>query len=137
MITNKGDSREEECMHLMRCLAFFRAKFHFTLYAQHISGTRNDLADALSRDRLHYFMTNHPNVRTLGELCLHAIHPCGKRGIVSEQTVRLDRQYHNSCGVPIKIEVMMKNNSGLKCVYYNAWVFGQGQPSQAGWMPKH
>lgn len=35
---NKGDSREEECMHLMRYLAFFQAKFNFTLYAQHIKG---------------------------------------------------------------------------------------------------
>ena len=58
-IINKGDSRDAECMHLMRCLAFFQAKFHFTLYAQHISGSLNDLADALSRDRLHYFMANH------------------------------------------------------------------------------
>ena len=61
-IINKGDSREE-CMHLMRCLAFFRAKFNFTLYAQHIKGSLNDLADALSRDRLHYFMANYPQAQ--------------------------------------------------------------------------
>ena len=59
-IINKGNSWEVECIHLMRCLAFFRAKFHFTLYTQHISGSLNDLADALSRDRLQYFMANHP-----------------------------------------------------------------------------
>ena len=37
-----------------------RAKFHFTLYAQHISGSLNDPADVLSRDRLQYFMANNP-----------------------------------------------------------------------------
>ena len=63
-IIDKGDSREEECMYLMWSLAFFRAKFNITLYAQHIKGSLNDLADALSCDRLHYFMTNYPHVQS-------------------------------------------------------------------------
>lgn len=31
---NEGDS-QEECVHLMRYLAFFRNKFNFILYTQH------------------------------------------------------------------------------------------------------
>lgn len=59
-IINKGDSREADCMHLVRCLAFLRAKFHFALYGEHVSGSLNELADALSRDKMQYFLNNYP-----------------------------------------------------------------------------
>lgn len=48
-ILNWGNSQDPEAMHLMRCLAFIKAKFQFALFATHIKGTNNDLADALSR----------------------------------------------------------------------------------------
>ena len=50
-------------MHLMRCLAFLRAKFQFNLFSTHISGVDNDLADALSRDNLWYFKQYHPHAQ--------------------------------------------------------------------------
>ena len=59
-ILNKGDCKEPQAMHLMRCLAFLKAKFQFSLFATHISGVNNDLADALSRDNLQYFLSHHP-----------------------------------------------------------------------------
>ena len=62
-IINKGDSKDPDCMHLIRCLTFFRAKFHFALHAQHVSWTLNELADALSRDKLQYFVDNYPQAQ--------------------------------------------------------------------------
>ena len=59
-IVNKGDSREAEAMHLLRCLAFLKAKFQFALYCNHIQGARNELADALSRDRVQLFLSHCP-----------------------------------------------------------------------------
>lgn len=44
-IINQGN---QEVMHLMRCLAFVAAKFQFYLFATHIKGVNNTLADALS-----------------------------------------------------------------------------------------
>ena len=58
-ILSKGDCKEPQAMHLMRCLAFLKAKFQFSLFASHISGINNDLADALSRDNLQYFLSHH------------------------------------------------------------------------------
>ena len=54
-ILNWGNSQDPDVMHLMRCLAFIKAKFQFYLFASHIPGIKNDLADALSRDNLRYF----------------------------------------------------------------------------------
>jgi len=53
-IINLGSCKDPEVMHLMRCLMFFMAKFQFSMYATHIAGSENSLADALSRDRLAY-----------------------------------------------------------------------------------
>ena len=60
---NKGDCKEPDSMHLMRCLAFLRAKFQFNLFSTHVSGVDNDLADALSRDNLWYFKQYHPHAQ--------------------------------------------------------------------------
>ena len=57
---NWGSGKNPEAMHLMRCLAFFMAKFQFTLVARHIPGTSNVLADALSRGNLSLFLSLYP-----------------------------------------------------------------------------
>ena len=59
VIINKGDSKEPEAMHLVRCLAFLKAKFQFSLVSSHIKGINNELADALSRDNVHYFLLHY------------------------------------------------------------------------------
>ena len=59
-IINWGNSQDQEVMHLMRCLAFIQAKFQFSMFASHIKGSNNDLADALSRDNKSYFLSHHP-----------------------------------------------------------------------------
>ncbi len=46
-------------MHLMRCLAFIEATIPLTIVAEHIRGTENVVADALSRNKLdmaHFLM---------------------------------------------------------------------------------
>ena len=59
-VLNSGNSRNPELMHFMRCLSFFMAKFQFTLRASHIAGSKNVLADALSRNNVDQFLLLHP-----------------------------------------------------------------------------
>ena len=62
-IVNWGDSKVPEVMHLMRCLAFIMAKYQFYLFATHIKGSNNRLADALSRNRHLYFLNSVPQAQ--------------------------------------------------------------------------
>ena len=59
-IINQGTCRDQEAMHLMRCLAFIAAMFQVDFYAQHIKGVANSIADALSRDHMSLFRSQHP-----------------------------------------------------------------------------
>ena len=54
-ILNHGYSRDANVMHLMRCLHFIAARFNFRVSAEHIPGSLNTAADALSRNSLHIF----------------------------------------------------------------------------------
>ena len=56
---NGGYSKENDIMHLLRCL-FFSASFKFKIYAKHILGKHNQLADALSRNNLRLFQELRP-----------------------------------------------------------------------------
>ena len=60
-ILNQGYSRDPEVMHLMRCLHFITAQFNFRVTAEHIQGTLNTAADALSRNSLHTFKVLMPH----------------------------------------------------------------------------
>lgn len=60
-ILNRGYSRDPEVMHLMRCLHFITARFNFRVTAEHIQGTLNTAADALSRNSLHTFKVLMPH----------------------------------------------------------------------------
>lgn len=62
-VVNMGDSKEPDAMHLLKCWAFLKAKFQFSLFSSHIRGVDNALADALSRDNLQHFMCHHPQVQ--------------------------------------------------------------------------
>ena len=64
-IVNKGISRDSEVMHLVRCLAFFTAKYQFYLVASHIQGVSNVRADALSRNNHSLFQVLHPQASPL------------------------------------------------------------------------
>ena len=64
-IINHGSSRDQDIMHLMRCLAFIAAKFEFHIWAQHIKGVDNTLADVLSRNNLHLFTSLHSQASQL------------------------------------------------------------------------
>ena len=71
-VLNRGYGREPDIMHLMCCLFFFSAHFHFRLIAKHIPGKQNILVDALSRDHLSlfrstvflYFCSLHPQANS-------------------------------------------------------------------------
>ena len=62
-IVMSGSSRNQEAMHLWRCLAFLEAKWQFHLSCDHIRGRDNTAADALSRNRLSLFHSVHPQAK--------------------------------------------------------------------------
>ena len=64
-IINTGTSMDLEALHLMRCLAFISAKFQFYLFATHVQGKRNVIADALSRNKMHLFRSLYPQAHML------------------------------------------------------------------------
>ena len=65
-IVNHGSSKNQDAMHLARCLAFITAKFDFHVVASHIKGAHNVRADALSRDNLSLFRSLHPQAKQEG-----------------------------------------------------------------------
>ena len=54
-IINQGSSKDLDVMHLVRCLAFIMARCECHLFATHIKGHKNQLADALSRNNVSLF----------------------------------------------------------------------------------
>jgi len=58
-IINQGSSRDQDIMHLRRCLAFLEAKFEFHICTSHIKVGDNTCADALSRNNLPLFTSLH------------------------------------------------------------------------------
>ena len=47
-----GYSKSPAMMHLLRCLFFIRALYQITLWAVHVPGIHNGVADAISRNHL-------------------------------------------------------------------------------------
>ena len=56
-LVNSGYSRVPQIMHLLRCLFFIRARFHLDVWAVHVPGVQNTLADAISRNNIHLFLS--------------------------------------------------------------------------------
>ena len=78
-ILRSGWSKDILAMHLMRCLFFFMARFHFFLMSEHIPGKLNVAADSLSRDKLPLFFQQVPTASQTAtvvpeELCQVLIH---------------------------------------------------------------
>ena len=61
---NKGTSRCDKAMQLMRSLFLFTAKHNLILSAQHIPGAENGAADALSRNDKNSFLIQVAGART-------------------------------------------------------------------------
>ena len=59
-VINKGSARDPIVAHLLRCLFFYAAHYHFSIRAVHIAGQTNILADALSRNNLAMFFSSFP-----------------------------------------------------------------------------
>ena len=57
---NSGYSRVSQIMHMLRCLLFIRAYYQITLWAAHIPGRENELADAILCNNLSIFFTQVP-----------------------------------------------------------------------------
>ena len=55
-------SRDDLLMHLLRCLVFYAAYLGFDFVSDHIPGTRNTAADAISRNNLPLFHSLVPQI---------------------------------------------------------------------------
>ena len=54
-LLKSNTSQDQLLMHLLRCLAFYAAYFRFQFCANHVPGTQNTAADALSRNHMLLF----------------------------------------------------------------------------------
>ena len=57
---NKGSSKDNMVMHLLRCLWFFTAIFNIKIITSHIPGVSNSSADMLSRNQAKDFLVANP-----------------------------------------------------------------------------
>ena len=60
-VINSGYSKDSQMMHLTRCLFFILAAWDISLYACHIPGVLNTVADAISRDNVPLLFSKVPN----------------------------------------------------------------------------
>ena len=56
VIQNKS-ARQPSMLHLLRCLYFFAAYYHFSYSVHHLPGVTNAVADALSRNNMSLFIS--------------------------------------------------------------------------------
>ena len=61
-VLNSGYSKDDQSMHLVRCLFFILATWDISLMAVHIPGGLNIVADAISRDNLPLLFSKVPDV---------------------------------------------------------------------------
>ena len=64
-VLQKGASKEPSgvIMHLLRCLSFLTAYFHFSISASHIAGVYNIVADDISRNNLGSLLIQVPGIQ--------------------------------------------------------------------------
>ena len=60
---NKGSSRQEVIMHLLRRMWFFTAHYDMHVSAGHIQGVVNHIADCISRGNISSFFSMNPQVQ--------------------------------------------------------------------------
>ena len=63
VVVNSRYSRIPQIMHLLLCLFFIRARFQVEVWATHTPGVQNGMADAISRNNLHYFFSQAPDAQ--------------------------------------------------------------------------
>ena len=64
----KGSSKDNMVMHLLRCLWFFQALFDISIHVSHIPGMQNTAADLLSRNQMKKFLQLYPQSSYLFQL---------------------------------------------------------------------
>lgn len=67
----KGRSKIKSIMKLMRTLTFHAASNHYIIHAKHIEGTKNCIADSLSRFQMQRFRTLAPQANPFPVPCVH------------------------------------------------------------------
>ena len=89
-ILRKRSSKGAAVRHLLRCFYFFTAFYQFDYSAEHIPGTLNTAADALSRDNLPLFLsflpqaTHSPISQTLMDLLVTQQPDWGSQSWISQ-----------------------------------------------------
>ena len=64
-VLNSGYCKDPHMAHMLRCLFFLEARFNFTVVAEHVPGVKNQLADALSRNKSSIFLQSLPSARAM------------------------------------------------------------------------
>ena len=72
-IINKGRSKIPSIMKLMHKLTYHTAFYHYTVYAKHIPGSTNSIADALSRFQMSRFRKMAPAADAHPTPCLSPV----------------------------------------------------------------
>ena len=62
-ILQKRTSTDPHVMHLLRCFVLYAAVYRFTYTAEHIAGTHNIAADAISRNNIAFFHSQVPHIQ--------------------------------------------------------------------------
>lgn len=79
-VINSGYSRVPQIMHLLRCLFFIRAFFQVSVWAVHVPGQQNCMADAISRNNLAYLFSQVPEAANR-----HTVIPTALLSLLVEQ----------------------------------------------------
>ena len=64
-VVNSRNAHDAHLLHLIRCLCLFEAHLQLYVVARHVRGRDNSLADDLSRNKLHSFFSQVPQMMPL------------------------------------------------------------------------
>ena len=59
-VLNTGNAKDQQLMHLLRCVFFITAHFEINLRGAHVAGTENIAADVISRNNIPLFRSQVP-----------------------------------------------------------------------------
>ena len=122
-VLSSQTSKDQEIMHLLRCLFFFEASFNFSVSGPYLPGRLNELADDLPQDCLSSFLQKTPHAIPANASASVATGPSARIQAGLDLTeLERDVQYHfESC---LATSTQKTYRSGISkfnqfCIMYN------------------
>jgi len=84
--------QEKQAMHLLRSLYFFQASYNVRLFAEHIRGIENVLADALSQNNCREFLSEMSSAQQVPD----KVHPQLMQVLVLQQPDWISKPWMDS-----------------------------------------